>query len=481
MLKAIKNINYHPFLKNIFSIFNICFLLIILLSACNGDTKKQDMNDKKEEASVFDSTQRPRNLSDEDLLDLVQKQTFKYFWEGAEPVSGLARERFHVDGDYPENDKHIITSGGSGFGLMAILSGIDRGYITREEGVQRMNKVLDFLEKADRFHGAYPHWWNGETGKVKPFGTKDNGGDLVETAFLMQGLLCFHQYYIEGNEAEKAIASRIDRIWKAVEWNWYRNGQNILYWHWSPEYEWEMNFPVKGYNECLIMYILAASSPTYGVPAEVYHEGWAQKGKMVEHRQVDGIPLQFHHQYAPDGGPLFWAHYSYLGLDPRGLKDQYGDYFEENKNQTLINRAYCIRNPKGFKGYGANCWGLTSSYSINGYAGHAPSEEEGRDWGVITPTAALSSIPYTPEYSLEVMRYLYNDLGDKLWGEYGFYDAFSSTENWFPQRYLAIDQGPIPVMIENYRSQLLWNLFMSHPDVQNGLRKLGFESKHLKN
>lgn len=217
-------------------------------------------------------------------MDTVQRRTFLYFWEGAEPNSGLAPERYHVDGVYPQNDANVVTSGGSGFGIMAILAGIDRGYVTREEGLARMERIVSFLEKADRFHGAYPHWWYGDTGKVKPFGQKDNGGDLVETAFLMQGLLAVHQYYINGNEKEKALAARIDQIWKDVDWNWYRNGdQNVLYWHWSPTYGWEMDFPIHGYNECMIMYILAAASPTHGVPAAVYHDGWAQNGAIVSH------------------------------------------------------------------------------------------------------------------------------------------------------------------------------------------------------
>ncbi len=423
------------------------------------------------------SAEDTKTLSDESLLDSVQRRTFDYVWDGAEPTSGMARERYHVDGNYPENDKHIVTSGGSGFGILAVLAGIDRGYVSREEGLARMDKIVSFLEQADKFHGAFPHWWNGETGRVKPFGKKDNGGDLVETAFVVQALLAVHQYYKDGTEAEKALAGRIDTLWKGVEWSWFRkDGQNVLYWHWSPEYGWEMNFPVHGYNECLIMYVLAAASPTFGVPAEVYHEGWAENGAIVSPHSVEGYPLNLRYQ-GTEAGPLFWAHYSFLALDPHGLKDQYADYFQEMKNYTLVNRAYCVRNPKQYKGYGEDCWGLTASYSVKGYAAHAPNEKE--DHGVISPTAALSSIVYTPEESMAVMRHLY-ELGDKVWGSYGFYDAFSETDNWYPQRYLAIDQGPIAVMIENYRSQLLWKLFMSHPDVQQGLRKLGFTSPYLK-
>ena len=414
-------------------------------------------------------------ISDEALLDSVQRRTFDYFWNGAEPVSGMARERLHMDGHYPLNDQHIITSGGSGFGIMAIIAGIDRQYVTREEGLERMEKIVSFLERADTFHGAFPHWWDGETGKVKAFSGKDNGGDLVETAFLVQGLLAAHQYYVKGSKAEQKLAARIDKIWKKVDWNWYRNKENVLFWHWSPEHNWGMNFRVRGFNECLIMYILAAASPTHGVPAKVYHEGWAEKGAIAQAHSVEGLPFNLNYQ-AEGVGPLFWAHYSFLGLDPNGLTDAYTNYFEEMKNYTLANRAYCIRNPKNFKGYGKDCWGLTASYSVDGYAAHAPNENE--DHGVISPTAALSSIVYTPEESMDVMKYLYQKK-DKVGGTYGFYDAFSETADWYPQQYLAIDQGPIAVMIENYRSQLLWKLFMQHPDIQKGLRKLGFSSPHL--
>lgn len=416
-------------------------------------------------------------LPDEALLDSVERRTFDYFWSGAEPNSGLAPERIHLDGVYPQEDSTVVTTGGSGFGLMALIAGIDRGYITRDEGVARFERAVSFLEHADRFHGAWPHWMEGETGRVKPFGQKDNGGDLVETAFLVQGLLAAHQYFVDGSPREQALAARIDSLWRGVEWSWYRNGQNVLYWHWSPEYEWEMNFAVRGYNECLVMYLLAASSPTHPVDREVYTEGWAEGGAIVAPHEVEGYPLRLRYQ-GTEAGPLFWAHYSFLGLDPRGLSDAYCDnYFDEMRNYTLVNRAYCVRNPQHHAGYGADCWGLTASYSVDGYAAHAPSERD--DHGVISPTAALSSIVYTPDESMAVMRHLYEALGDRIWGSYGFYDAFCEEKGWFPARYLAIDQGPIAVMIENHRSGLLWRLFMSHPDVKNGLRRLGFDSPAL--
>jgi hypothetical protein len=412
-------------------------------------------------------------ISDDSLLTLVQYKTFQYFWDGAEPTSAAGRERLHVDNEYPENDKHIITSGGTGFGVMAILVGIERGFITRQQGVERLIKLVGFLEKADKFHGVWPHWLNGETGKVKPFSKKDDGADLVETAYLVQGLLCVRQYFSDGTEEEKQLANRIDTLWKNVEWDFHRNGKNTLYWHWSPNYAWDMNFSIEGYNECLITYVLAASSPTHGVPAEVYHEGWARSGGMKNdssHQQY-GLHLDLRHNGAPQfGGPLFWSHYSFLGLDPRNLKDRYADYWQHNVNHTLIDYKYCVENPKKFKGYGENCWGLTASYSPRGYAAHSPGE----DLGVISPTAALSSFPYTPKESMAALKHFYYDHGDKIMGPYGFYDAFSETENWYLQRYLAIDQGPAVVMMENYRSGLLWKLFMSCPEVQEGLKKLDF-------
>ncbi|QNL52431.1 beta-glucosidase [Olivibacter sp. SDN3] len=438
---------------------------VLFFAACNTNQngRTEDSGEAKNDS-----------LSDDSLLTLVQQQTFQYFWEGAEETSGLARERIHIDGEYPQNDYDVVTTGGGGFGVMAILVGMERGFITRQEGVERLRKIVDYLEKADRFHGAWPHWLHGPTGKVKPFGQKDNGGDLVETAFMAQSLICVRQYLEAGNDEERQLAAKADELWKSIEWDWYRkDGENVLYWHWSPEYGWDMNFPVEGYNECLIMYVLAAASPTHGVPAEVYHEGWARSGKIKSDAEQYGLKVELNHNFH-DGsvGPMFWAHYSYLGLDPRGLKDQYADYWELNRNHTLIQREYCIENPKKFKGYGEQAWGLTASYSVKGYAAHSPKEDE----GVITPTAALSSFPYTPEYSMDVIRYLYDELGDKVWGKYGFYDAYSETDNWFPQRYLAIDQGPIPVMIENHRSGLLWKLFMSAPEVKVGLKKLGFAS-----
>lgn len=420
-----------------------------------------------------------QTLSDTALMDSVQRQTFRYFWDFAEPHSGLARERYHPTGNYPMNDAHVVTTGGSGFGFMAILVGIERGYISRKQGYERLVKMVSFLEKADRYHGAWSHWIDGNTGKTVPFGKKDDGGDLVETAFMVEGMLCVRQYFKNGNPAEQKLSQRIDALWREIEWNWYTQGKETLYWHWSPNYNWQMNFALEGYNEVLVTYILAASSPKFSIKPSVYHQGWARNGGIVSDKKKYGIPLILKHNYAEEyGGPLFWAHYSFVGLDPRKLKDKYADYWQLNVNHTKINYQYCVENPLHFKGYGKDCWGLTSSYSLNkdgstGYDGHKPFYT---DKGVISPTAALSSIPYTPKESLSAMRFFYKNKS-WLWGNAGFYDAFSiHHNNWMTPQYLAIDQGPIICMIENYRTGFLWNLFMSCPEIKAGLKKLGFKN-----
>lgn len=450
------------------------FILILLFAfvSCGSDTASPEATVPEE------PTQPVPPLTDEQLMDMVEKQTFKYFWEYAEPNSGMARERYHPDGIYPSNDANIVTTGGSGFGLMSLVAGISRGYISRTEGIQRLDKIANFLNTADRFHGAWPHWINGDTGHVKPFGTKDNGGDLVETSFLTAGMITVREYFKSGSAEEQALAAKYDMLWKGIDWDWYRNGQQVLYWHWSPDYDWQMNFPLKGYNECLITYVMAASSPTHAITAAPYHQGWADNGNIVSPVTKYGIPLILKHNGAElTSGPLFWSHYSYLGLDPNTLTDQYANYWDLNVNHTKINYQYCIENPKHFAGYGADYWGLTASYSRNadgttGYDAHMPSNDK----GVISPTAAISAIVYTPAESMAAMKNFYNNYSSQLWGPAGFYDAHSKQFNWSAKQYLAIDQGPQVVMIENHRSGLLWNLFMNAPEVKQGLLKLGFHS-----
>jgi hypothetical protein len=409
-----------------------------------------------------DTTRKFPLISDDDLLTLVQRQTFKYFWDFGHPVSGMARER--------NTSGNTVTSGGSGFGVMSIIVGVERGFISRQEGIERLETIVDFLEQADRFHGVWPHWMNGETGETIPFSQKDDGGDLVETAFMMQGLLTARQYLNPDVPQETRLINKINALWEGVEWDWYtQGGQDVLYWHWSPNYDWEMNHKITGWNEALIIYVLAASSPKHTINASVYTNGWSGNGAMVntDNNSYYGYTLPLRNDM---GGPMFFSHYSFLGLDPRNLSDQFANYWEQNVTHSKINHAYCADNPQNYVSYSKDCWGLTASDGFSGYSAHSPNN----DRGVLTPTAALSSLPYTPEESMQALHCFYYTLGDKLWGEYGFYDAFDLTNGWVADSYLAIDQGPIIIMIENYRTNLLWNLFMSCPEVQDGLTKLGF-------
>ncbi|MFA6140264.1 MAG: glucoamylase family protein, partial [Hyphomicrobium sp.] len=390
-----------------------------------------------------------------------------YFWDFAHPVSGLARDR---SDPRPGSDPDKVATGASGFGVMAIIIAAERGWIGRAAAAERLLRMVRFLAKALRHHGVFPHFMHGATGATIPFGPKDDGGDLVETSYLCMGLLTARRYFASPDAREAELRTAIDALWRAVEWDWHtRGGDDVLYWHWSPNYAWDINLPIRGWNECLITYVLAASSPTHAITADAYHRGWAAGGQFRNGRRYYGIPLPLGPDY---GGPLFFAHFSFLGLDPRGLQDRYADYWEQNVNHTLINREHCIRNPKRYKGYGRDCWGLTASDDHLGYHAHAPDH----DLGVISPTAALASFPYTPQHSMRALRHFYLRLGDRIWGDYGFIDAFNETLGWYAPSRLGIDQGPIVVMIENHRSGLIWKLFMSCPEVQHGLRILGFRS-----
>ena len=416
----------------------------------------------------IDSTDKFPRISDSALLTLIQQQTFKYFWDFANSTSGLARERASSD---------VVTTGGSGFGVMAILTGIYRGFITRSQGLDRLTTMVGFLSdstKVQRYHGAFSHWMNGTTGATVPFSTHDDGGDIVETSYLLQGLLCARQFFNSTTDAgEISLRSKINNLYNAVDWNWYRQGgMDVLYWNWSPNYQFAINVPVQGWNEALITYVLAASSPANAISKTVYDNGWARNGGIANGKNFYGIRLPLGPDY---GGPLFFAHYSFLGIDPHGLSDAYADYWTQDTAHVRINYLYSVDNPRHYNGYSSSCWGLTASDEQGGYSAHAP----GNDDGVITPTAAVASLPYTPVESMNAIRFFYYKMGDKLWGNYGFIDAFNLTNIWFDGDFLAIDQGPEIVMIENYRSGLLWNLFMSCPEIRAGMKNLGFQGPGL--
>lgn len=416
--------------------------------------------------TTIDSADKFSRISDDALLELIQKQTFKYFWDFGHPVSGLARER-NSSGD-------VCTTGGTGFGVMSIIVAADNNFITRVEALDRIRKIVSFYKNnCTAYRGVFAHWINGASGATVPFSTKDNGADIVETAYLMQGLLCARQYFSSVSTEETALRTDINSLWNAVEWQWFQqNNQDVLYWHWSPDYNWDMNMKITGWNEALIVYALAAASNTSPISKAVYDNGWAANGGMRNGSSYYGITLPLGPAM---GGPLFFAQYSFLGLNPHDLSDDYANYWEQNTAHTRINYSYCVTNPSKYNGYSNVCWGLTASDEQDGYNAHAP----GNDNGTISPTAAVSSLPFTPVESMNALKFFYYTLGDKLWGDYGFKDAFNLTNVWFADSYLAIDQGPMIVMIENYKTGLLWNLFMSCPEVKAGMKNLGFQSPHL--
>jgi exo beta-1,2-glucooligosaccharide sophorohydrolase (non-reducing end) len=422
-----------------------------------------------------------RPLTDDELLTMLQEECFRYYWESAGPHSGMARENI-------PGDDRIVATGASGFGIMALIVGIDRDFISRSEGIDRLIKIVDFLEKAPRYHGAWSHFMDDNTGASLPvFDMFDDGGDLVETAFLMEGLLAARQYLKQSDEKERALYQRISRLWETVEWDWYRRSpqSDALYWHWSPSWSWYISHRLTGFNEVMIVYLLAIASPTHPVPASLYYSGWAdgsvapsqepgteaslsKKNDFINGKIYYGIKLDV----GAKSNPLFFAQYSYMGFDPRGMRDKFTDYFENNRNLAQINRAYCIANPGHHKGYGPDCWGLTASDGPFGYVPHAPDPED--DTGTMTPTGALASFPYTPEASMAALKHFYRDMGDRLWGIYGPRDAFNLDQNWFAPIYMGLNQAPITVMVENYRSGLIWKLFMSNPEIHPMLSRIGF-------
>ncbi len=429
-----------------------------------------------------------RSMTDDELLTMLQEACFRYYWEGAHPGSGMIRESL------PGNDR-IVATGASGFGIMALVVGVERGFITREQGVERLSRITTFLEKAPRYHGAWSHFMDGTTGQSLPvFDVIDSGGDLVETAFLVQGLLAARQYFNQSTPQESALAKRITHLWETVEWDWYRKSQDsdALYWHWTPEWSWFIRHRLTGFNETMIVYLLAIASSTHGVAPELYYTGWAGQSEAArlyrkgwsgssegEHyangTKYYGIKLDVG---VGSGGPLFFAHYSYMGFDPHSLTDLYTDYFENNRNLALINRAYAIDNPGKHKTYGADAWGLTASDGPRGYVPEAPNPPD--DKGTLAPTGALASFPYTPDASMAAFKHFYRDLGDRVWGIYGPIDAYNLDEDWWSPIYMGLNQAPITVMVENYRTGLVWKLFHSNPEIQTMLKKLDATTADLR-
>ncbi len=425
-------------------------------------------------------TASTRSMTDEELLDMIQQSHFRYYWDGCEPNSGLALENI-------PGRSTMIATGASGFGIMAIIAAAKRNFITRDQAIERFVRISDFLLKADRYHGVFPHFLDGTTGKtVAFFGGHDNGGDLVETSFLMQGLLAARQYFTGKDANETKIRNAITKLWNEVEWDWYRRTKDsdFLFWHWSPDQDWVINHKLIGWNETMITYFLAIASQTHGVPGSMYYSGWAsQSAEAAIYRAnwgqtTNGASYTNGNSYhgielpvgVSNGGPLFFVHYSFLGLNPHQFTDKYVNYFDNNKRIAEINLRYCIENPLKHKGYGDDFWGLTASDGVSYYTADEPTVKG--DKGKLTATGALASFPYTPEASMKALKNYYRNFGKNLYGYYGFRDAIDLDKNWCSPIYMGLNQAPITVMIENYRSKLLWDLFMANPEVQGALKKI---------
>ena len=421
-----------------------------------------------------------RAFNDDELLTMVQEACFRYYWEGAHPNAGMALE-------IQPGDPNMVAVGSSGFGVMALVVGTDRGFIARSQGAERMLKIVRFLSKADRFHGVWPHFLDGRTGKVMPyFGPYDNGGDLIETAFLVEGLLTARQYFTADNAAEREVRDTITSLWRSVEWDWYTKGPdpNFLYWHWSPDKGFYIHHPLIGWNETMIAYLLGIASPTHPIPASMYYSGFASQSDFaVQYRQGWGRTTQGDHfqngnSYygikldvgVGEGGGLFFTHYSFLGFDPRNKRDRYTNYFQNSRNIALIAHAYAVANPLKHASYADNSWGRSDGVNAREGKSHPRGDN-----GTVTCTAALASFPYTPEESMKALKHFYRDLGGKLWGVYGFRDGFNLTENWFEDVNMGLNQGPIVDMIENHRTGLLWKAFMSNPEIDPMMKAIGFQ------
>lgn len=434
----------------------IWLLIIPFLTCCTGCEKNEDdtIVVNKSDETFAPSKVRP-------VLEKQQKAAFTYFYDFAEENSGLAYEGYN-------HSSKAVTIGGSGFGIMSLIVGAERGWITREQAIERTVKAVRWLGKADRYKGIWSHWHSPD-GKAFPFGNQVEAGDAVETSFLITGLIAAQEYFNGGTELEKEISDSVTSFINTIDWNHYTNGENHLYWIWhTPNNTYEL--PVKGWNEGLITYLLALGAPEgHRISKDAYTAGWQSNGGFCNNnRENYGYKLPLGQE---NGGPLFFAHYSFVGLNPMRMKDNYAFYWQNNVAHAMINRHYCVYEAPSNYQYSANMWGLTACNGIGskGYSARCP----GNDDGIIAPTAALASYPYVPFYATQVLMSM--DQIDALQGKYGIGDSYEPAIGQANNNHLAIDQGPIVVMIENYRSGLIWDLVMRSEYIQNCLKMAGIE------
>ena len=406
----------------------------------------------------------PRQLSDEEFLELVSHSAFDFFWYEANPENGLIKDR-----STPTSNASIASVG---FGLTGIPIAIDRGWIDRDEGLSRVLTTLQFFWSSSRgpdaagvtgYHGFYYHFLNMATGKRS--GTTELS--TIDTSLLLGGVLFVREYFDGDDPQEEEIRALADSIYQRVDWNWASPRLPLVSLGWHPEsgflpYDWT------GYNEAMILYVLALGSPTHPIPANAWY-GWTSGYDWETYYRMTFIRFP----------PLFGHQYTQVWVDFRGIQDAFTrnrdiDYFENSRRATLANRAYCVANPLGWEGYGPNLWGLTASDGPTGYKARGAPPAQNDD-GTIAPTAAGGSIVFTPDESIAALRHMYDAYRTRIWGPYGFRDAFNLEADWFDTDYIGIDQGPILLMIENYRTEGVWERFMKNADILRGLERAGFQ------
>lgn len=402
-------------------------------------------------------------LTDSVFLDLVQRASFDFFWLEANANNGLIKDR--------SASGAACSIASVGFGLTAITIGIDRGWITREAGRTRvLNTLKTFWTKPQGretsgrigYKGFFYHFLDMNTA----LRTWNSELSSIDTALLLAGILDMKQYFTSSDAAENDIRALADSIYYRVDWNWMRNFQPNITGGWFPESGF-INWWWAGYNEAMIMNILGLGSPTHAIQSPTWNAWTSGYQWQTQYGQTYVI-----------FPPLFGHQYSHCWIDFRNIQDAYMrgkgiNYFENSRRATLAARAYAIANPRGHKGYGENVWGLTACDGPNGYSARGAPPAQNDD-GTIAPTAAASSIPFTPQESIAAMRHMYDTYRAQLWTKYGFRDAFNLNVNWWGPDVIGIDEGPIVLMIENYRTGKVWQRFMQNADIQRGLQKAGF-------
>lgn len=450
-------------------VHSVVTIFVLLVIACQP--RQQSLNS---ESTVF--------------LDSLSKHTFNFFWETADSNTAQVPDR------WPTPSFSSIAA--TGFGITSYLIGAERGYITREQAAERVLKTISFLHQRPKgdstsgvvgYKGFFYHFIDMKTGHRY----RNVELSTIDTGLLMAGILSAQSYFDGEHETEKQIRAIADSLYLAIEWDWAMNNGQTMTMGWHPEKGF-IESRWKGYNEAMILYVLALGSPTHTIPAESW-TAWTSTYQWANYYGQEHVNF----------GPLFGHQYSQMYIDFRGIYDPYMkdkgiDYFENSKRATYANRAYCMANPGHYTGYSSNVWGLTAcdgpgnstkanpNVSFMGYHARGAAQYYNDDDGTITPTAAGGSMAFAPEICIPALQAMYEQYGDKIYTRYGFVDAFNlsikntdGSTGWIDTDHLGIDQGPILIQAENYRSELVWNLMKKNPYIINGLKKAGFSGGWL--